>query len=231
MSRSRGRHGQPRPPVLPDTPEGDYTGESQRQYPGPLPDNSPIPGGAAGGVHITNQPTVRQRVPIPDARDEFRGIMAHGVPPDEHTTEEHAQRERGPNAVKVPRPAYEKQPEAVSPVPVYIVEGGGGGRPLRSSSPLNLTVQASTGEPVRLCGRDPGRARVLLLNEDTASNCRIAVRPSDLVNGGGALLSWATNSYLTLHTQDELYALSVTSSSLVVSVIQEFEIQGAGARS
>ena len=101
--------------------------------------------------------------------------------------------------------------------------GQGGGDVFLSSSPRHLTVAASTGaDPTRLCGRNPRRNRIGLLNEDTATNARFAQRPSDLVNGGGALLPWPNSAYLWLETQDELYAQS-TGAAVIVSVIEEFE--------
>jgi hypothetical protein len=76
---------------------------------------------------------------------------------------------------------------------------------------------------VRLCGRDPNRVDIRLLNESTSSDIRFATRPADLATGGGALLPWPSNSYLHLATQDELYAISADTGSPKISVIQTFE--------
>src|SRR5690349_4058439 len=89
MGRAAGKKNSPRG-MDPTSREGHYIGAS------PLmsqdQDKSPIPG---GNHHITNQPTVRQHVPVPEARPEYRGIMEHGVPAESITTRERADRERG----------------------------------------------------------------------------------------------------------------------------------------
>jgi hypothetical protein len=181
---------------------------------------SPIPGGRE---HIANAPSVRQQIPIPDARPEITDLNAHGVPHGTATTRERAELERGPNTVhqrafSAPTPLVDRP----SPIPVYMVQDA---RPevLRTAAPHNFKLQASTGEPVRLCGRDLTRSAVWILNESTSSDIRFGQRPADLGNGGGALLPWPSNSYLKLETQDELYGISKDSGTPVISVIQVFE--------
>jgi hypothetical protein len=224
MSRGAGRkQNVPRQPE-PGTPEGDDIGMSERQD----PSGSPIPGLTG---NIINYETVRQAPAVPDETfDEYRGMMAHGVPNDSETTEERALMERdGTLAQHQPMSAPVPYVPRVrpTPVPVYLVEEGAAGNSFISAAPRNITVPPATGslaaDPARLCGRDPKRTKILLLNEDTANNIRFAQRPSDLVNGGGALLPWPTNSYLRLETQDELFALAIGTAPVVVSVIQEFE--------
>lgn len=217
MGRAHGKHTPRQPTYDPDTPEGREIGRTGRQE-GPKSD---IPGGIN---HLKNEPTVRQKVPITTPGIEYAGIMAHGVPPYPITTEDRATAERGgPNHVKTTPPKYQKLPDPVTPVPVFIVEEAGGENTFRSSAPHHFTVPANTSDPVRVCGRDLTRSRLLLLNEDTATNIRFAQTPGDLVAGGGALLPWPTNSYLTLQTQDEIWVLSAGTGTPLISVIQEFE--------
>jgi len=166
---------------------------------------------------------VRHPVPIAEPRGEYRGVNAHGVAPGSHTTRERAEFMRGPNDAKPLTPQHSDAPRRPDPVPVYLVERGEGPAVVRSNSPRNFLLQAQSGEPVRLCGVDPARRRVGLLNESTSSNIRFAQRYSDLVNHGGALLPWPANSYTWLDTQDELYAISDDTGTPRISVIAEFE--------
>src|SRR5487761_569 len=77
MSRASGRKGQPaRPPVL----GTDLPADKQAGY---GIDDRDIPGGQ---THLVNYPTVTQKVPTAEPLDEFRGMMAHGVPPKEAET-------------------------------------------------------------------------------------------------------------------------------------------------
>lgn len=212
--RARGKH-TPRGLGAPNTPEGDGIGASDRMQPEP----SPIPGGR---VHLENGPTIRQRTPVPDSPPEIKDLNAHGVQPGDHTARERAEVQRGPNAVRPLVPTYSAPAIEPVPVPVRIVEQRS---PviLRAAAPHSITVQASSGEPVRLCGQDPNRVDILLLNESTSSDIRFSDRQSTLVAGRGALLPWPGNSYLRLATQDELWAISADSGTPSVSIIQEFE--------
>jgi hypothetical protein len=195
----------------PDTPEGSYIGVSDHQIPG-------------GQNHIVNPVTTRQKVPVAARRPEFRGMMAHGVdaPAGHHDRDIHDQAKA---AVPDHLPAAEK----IHPIPVIVVAQAGGEETILAASPRHFTLQASTGEPVRICGIDRTRVQVQLLNEyagtsgSATGNIRFAQRETDLVGGGGALLPWVANSYLKLQTQSELYAISADSSTPVISVIQEFE--------
>lgn len=217
MTRAAGKH-RVRPPIIdPDSGEGREIGMSDRMQGDP----SPIPGGKQ---HIVNASATRQRTPVPDSRPEITDLNAHGVDPGTHTSRERAETMRGPNSVhRTPPPTFappEKRPE---PVPVYLVEEGSAPRVLRTSAPHSITLQASTGEGVRLCGQDQNRTVVRLLNESTSSDIRYAQGPRDLNNGGGALLPWPNNSYLNLVTQDELWAISADSGTPRISIVQEFE--------
>lgn len=220
MSRAQGKH-TPRPPVIvevdPNSPEGHQLGLSDRMQGA----TSPIPGGRQ---HISNAPTVRQDVPITAPRDEIRYDIAHGVTPGSATTRERAEMERGPNTAHSHDnpPHLEGGKERPTPVPVYIVADEDSDV-LRTAAPHNFTIPGTGNDPVRICGRDLTRTEVMILNESTAQNIRIAQTLADLTNGGGALIPWPTNSYITIKTQDELYGLSTSSTAATISVIQVFE--------
>jgi hypothetical protein len=224
MGRASGRKNLPRAPQ-PGTPEGDEIGLSARQDPA----GSPIPGLTG---NIVNYETVRREPPIGDPLPEFRGMMAHGVPPEDSTTEERATMEREGTLAQHRPPTPPQHPKPVvrpTPVPVYLVEEGSGGEAYLTASPRHISVPgilatgANAADPVRLCGKDAKRNRIGLLNEDTANNVRFAQRPSDLVAGGGSLLPYPSNTYLWLETQDELFAYAVGSASVILSIIDEFE--------
>lgn len=214
MSRAHGKHSRRTPEAVavdPQSPEGRQLGMSPRTQGVP----SPIPGGRP---HISNAPTVRQQVPVPDAPPEVRDLNAHGVPPGSATTRERAEIERGPNTVHRDQPRHHPAKSVPAPVPVYVVQDDRN-QVIRSAYPHHFLAPA-TGEPVRLCGRDPGRTAVLLLNEDSSNGVRFAQRQSDLNAGGGALLPSAMSSYLRIDTQDELYGISATGTAATLSVIQ-----------
>lgn len=221
MSRAKGRTGRQREPkvedIAPDSPEGRQLGLSNRVQGHP----SPIPGGRP---HISNSPAVRHSVPTPPSDAEIGMGNAHGVIPGSHTNAERADAERGPNTVHMtmPKPQHHPPRERPAPIPVYVVQDDRNNI-LRSAAPHNFTVPANTGEPVHLCGQDHTRTEVMLLNESTTTNVRIAQSIADLNNGGGALLPWPTNSYTKVSTQDHLYAISATGTAATVSVIQVFE--------
>lgn len=219
--RARGKH-TPRGISAPAVPEGgdlgaqgDGIGASSRMQAEP----SPIPGGK---VHLENAPTIRQRTPVPDSPAEIKDLNAHGVTPADHTARERAEFQRGPNAVRPIVPAYSAPAAEPVPVPVRVVQQRS---PVivRFAAPHSITLQASTGEPVRLCGQDPNRVDILLLNESTSSDIRFATRQAELTAGNGALLPWPGNSYLRLTTQDELWAISADTGTPRVSIIQTFE--------
>lgn len=219
MSRANGRkQRQPtQDDVKPNTPEGRQFGISDRVQGHP----SPIPGGQK---HVANAPAVRHTVPVPPSEPETHMGNTHGVAPGSHTNADRADAMRGPNTVHstMPKPRPHQVHERPQPIPVFVVENAHDDV-LRSAAPRNLTVPANTAEPVRLCGRDSSRYEVMLLNESTTTDIRIAQRMSDLNAGGGALIPWPANSYTKIRTQDELYALSASGTAATVSVIQVFE--------
>jgi hypothetical protein len=214
MTRAHGRKGTGRPAgVTPE--EAKDIGLSDLQN----PEGSPIPGLTG---NIKNLAVTRQRPAVPDdTLAEHRGWLAHGVKPDDHTPHERAMHERGGEQRKTtPKLGHDTPPPP--PVPVVIMDGPVS-KSFISASPRHITVPPNSGaDPVRLCGRSH-RLRIGLLNEDTATNIRFATRPSDLGNGGGALLPYVTNSYSWYQTQDELYAVTTSSSlSVTLSIIEEY---------
>jgi hypothetical protein len=221
MSRAKGRQNPPRQPkaedIAPDSPEGRQLGMSPRMQGHP----SPIPGGRQ---HLRNAPAVRETVPTPASGPDVDWGNAHGVPVGTHTHAERADAERGPNTVHatMPRPQHHPVREKPAPIPVFVVQDARD-EVVRTAAPHNFTVPANTSDPVRVCGRDTGRTEVMILNESTAQNIRIAQRPADLTNGGGALIPYPSNSYVTIKTQDELWALSTAGTAATISVIQVFE--------
>lgn len=208
--------------VDPESMEGRAAGASRRTQGVP----SPIPGGRP---HIGNHPAVRREPPIPAPQREYRGIMEHGVPDESYTTAERADMERGgPNDTHTHGPHHTRAPrERPLPVPVIVVQPAGGPDVFLTAGAISRTMPANGGEPVRLCGRDPKRSRLLLLNEDASHHVRFAQRQADLISGpgggGGALLPKGMTSYLTLVCQDELWAWSADSGTPAVSIIQEYE--------
>lgn len=217
MTRARGKHTERHVPGVSEfdeDPERRDVGASSRTQGVP----SAIPGGRP---HLTNPPSVRHAVPVADSKPEVRGVNAHGVLPDSHTSRERAEFMRGPNDLKPIIPHY-RLPEPREPVvPVRIVEAAS--TTLRSAAPRHFALNASTGEPTRLCTIDRQREEVLILNEDASSNVRFALIPGALVGGGGALLPKAMTSYLKVPTQDELWAISADTGTPIVSVIQVFD--------
>lgn len=228
MGRASGRKNTPRNPQLfGDTPEARDIGESPLQDPA----GSPIPGLTG---NIVNYETVRQRpatVQPNESFDEYRGMMAHGVPNDSETTNQRALHEQGPlladQRTEVKLHQAQVRP---APIPVYQVEPEGGPRVFRSASPRALTVTAYDKDAVRVAGWNPRRNRIGFLNEDGTTAIRVAKRITDLSgitstnSHFGSLLPANTTSYIWLETQDELFAVNVTSgTSVTLSIIEEFE--------
>lgn len=174
-----------------------------------------LPGGL---THVVNPETHPHKPPgVPERPADYHKY--HGVPSDDGAYET-------PDATvgSAPRPA--PLPELHDAVPVYMVEGPGKGKVRRSTGCDSILVGPSGTEPDRLCNRDDRRTQIHLLNEDAATNVRVGSR-SELAEGRGAMLPAVTNSYLKLETQEELWALTVsTTASARVSVIIETEVPG-----
>jgi hypothetical protein len=80
-----------------------------------------------------------------------------------------------------------------------------------------------------VCGRNENRVEIQLLNEDTATDIRFATTLVQLAAGSGALLPWPANSYLTIKTQGELYAIGASGSGTPrLSIIEVFEQDEVG---
>lgn len=167
--RGIGSKGNGREPAFdPDSPEGRDIGASKLTQGVP----SPIPGGR---THIANAATVRQRTPVPDAKPEYRGTLAHGVPPGSYTTRERADAMRGnPNHHEPLRPHYtDPNPDLPLPVPVYVVEPGQGSRPLFTLASDVFTVPVTGSAPIRIAARDATRSHILLMVETAAGTAAV----------------------------------------------------------
>jgi len=228
MTRARGKHTD-RAPVVADSGEGRDIGMSGRL----VSDKSPIPGGR---THILNQETVRQNVPVPVPELEYGGIMAHGVPPGPGTTQERAHVEQGPNTVKPITPRYAKAPDVPAPIPVYIVPVAAGRRPLGTMAGDSFTVPAAGSDPIRIAGRDKTRTTIMILCETAPGanftaprGIRVDHEVGNLTSGRGALVPTGASSYQKFDGfQDELFAVSTDAQPVVVSVIYQYEVAGAG---
>lgn len=231
MSRSEGRRGPRTPSVDPEAPESRGIGASDRTQGVP----SPIPGGRP---HLTNHPSTRQDVPRPAPRGEYRGVMAHGVHPGSATTGDRADMMRGPNDLEQPVPRYTHPREPVRPVPVYIVAETAGPKPLRTAVGRHITVPGFNADPVCICGVDPNRTKIRLMNTDASNTIRIAGDLTALIQDqaaatarsiGGALLNKGMVTYQDIETQDELWAVTQHASATVtLEIIMETSIPGAG---
>lgn len=209
--------------VDPDSPTGREYGMSSRVQGAP----SPIPGGKD---HISNAIAFRHKVPAPAPAD-FTDLPVdnlHGVPPGTGNEYSRAQLVRGKLANKSgPDQYYTPLPDPVRPIPVFVVENIDKGPVYRSASPRNVPIPVTGQQPVTLCGRDPKREEVLLLNE-SATTLRFGQNYNDVANGNGALLPASMGSYLRLKTQDTLYAVSTSSTAATLSIIQVFDTEGTG---
>jgi len=164
----------------------------------------------------------------------YDGVMAHGVPIDVENPPNHGritptpQARHGHEASDIPRhEVIETEPD---PVPVYIVQRAGGGKGKLATATDSRTAPVAGSDPVRLTSQDLRRTRVALLNEsgDSGHDFRFSTSLADLAMGKGALVSHLSHSYLWLHTQDDLYAVSVDTTAVAVSVLQEYELPGGG---
>lgn len=172
MSRAAGRKSNiPRQPV-PGSPEGDEIGLSERQD----PSGSPIPGLTG---NISNYETVRQRPATGDESfDEYRGIMAHGVPNDDETTTERADAVRGGrlDQHRPPSPPqFGTERPAPPAIPVYLTTPASGGRPLGTIATAKISIPAAgTADPVRIAGRDLDRMDMYVMVETAAGSTSVS---------------------------------------------------------
>lgn len=233
MGRASGRKNTtPRQPV-PGSPEGDEIGVSARQD----PSGSPIPGLTG---NIGNYETVRQKPATPDGTfDEYRGMMAHGVPNGSETTTERADAVRGSRLDQHRPPSPPKLgTDRPSPpaIPVYLTTPASGGRPLGTISTAKITVPGAGVDPVRIASRDGDRTDMYLMVETAAgaagaapTGIRIDKMVSNLSAGYGALIRAGGASYQKLDgLEDELFAISNDGSACTVSVMYLYSAPAAG---
>ena len=227
MSRAQGKKA-PRVPFLDDLAAILEPGKDRPQTEGErreegIGDERDIPGGISH--NDANPAVVRQNVGSKPAEWRYRKDLAHGVPPDEAGHHDRDGDHLQPRGGQSGRPKYEQATSKPLPVPVYIVEEAGGRDAVKTASPRSQTCPASTAaEPIRLCGINPRRVRIALLNEDTATDIRFGHDLAALAAGTGALLPWPMNSYLWLDTQDELFAIGASGSGTPkISIIEVFQ--------
>jgi hypothetical protein len=221
VSRAQRKHG----PREPTAEELAYIGADIEQ-PGPQRD---IPGGL---THLRNPQVVPQKVPVKETPPYYRGIMAHGVPPEMHAPHERDD-PRLTGGVRRPAPPTKLPAPPPSPVPVYIVEPGSAAHVRDRSAMRHITVPAAGNPPVTVCGMDPRRSLVQLLNEDATHHARfgrlgdLAFDAQNQVVSGGARLPAGSTSYIVVKTSDQLFAVSESSTPVLLSIILEFETSGA----
>lgn len=232
MGRAAGKNGPRRGVIeqlLDDLAGGDGGGqtEGERRQEG-IGAERVIPGGLN---HLANPPVRRQAVPVPATEYPFsNAILAHGVEPEGHMHERDprltgGQRGEAP-VTPPPRPLQ-------TPVPVTIVEKPWRDRPQAACDARRVTAPAAGSEPVMICGANPARSLVQLLNEDSSHHARfgqLADLTYDVQNGviaGGARIPAGASTYLVFKSQDELYLTSETSNNPVVSLILESEEPGS----
>jgi len=216
MTRGHGKRTQRTATIEPGTDAGRNIGLSDRQS----ADGSPIPGGRP---HLGNHPTVRQSTPTPAPRPEFRGVMAHGVPPGPGTAHERAEAMRGPNSARDPRPKFQtpSDPPPPPPVPVYEVTAPGSVAEIRGGSFRRYTVNATGGEPTHLLPENPKRVEFQIINESATSNILLAHSRGDTGQVTSVcLLPKGMTGYLKLVIQDDIWAISADTGTPTVSIIE-----------
>lgn len=198
-----------------DQPGAEETGDlDSREFGVPQAD---IPGGKRHWVSpqaVPREPVRRGERP-PDYH------KYHGVPPTEpgqYVTPPTEDQDTG-------RPRQASEPKFDVAVPVYIQQSPHKGPVKRIVACDSITVPVSTTEPIRVCGSDPDRVTLQILNEDQATDIRFGTR-SDCIEGRGAMLTHFSNSYFEVKaSQDELFALTTsTSATARMSVVLTTEI-------
>lgn len=189
--------------IAPDSGEGRQIGLDDREIPGGL-------------EHIGNAETHQDKVEVPASR-QTPSINMHRVEddnPDAHYAKPKAGRD-------TPR----RKPEPIVPelhsVPVYVVEQPGKVAKHRQAFADNMTVHilSDAVDIQQICGRDASRVEVRILNEDPNNDIRFSHDRGILLEGRGSLLWHGTNSYTTIPTQDELYAVAVTADCLMSIIL------------
>lgn len=225
MTRGKGKNvTRTTPAPEPNTAAGRDIGLSDRQ----TGDRSPIPGGRP---HLSNAPSVRRSVPTTAPRPEFRGVMAHGVPPGPGTAHDRAESMRGPNSAHDPRPRFSDAGNPPPPpVPVYVVQKPNSHAPILGFAPRRYVVPAAGSEPIHLVGKNSDREELLLLNEDANhaiffSNEKASVQQAANLPAGETATSVGTlpkgmTGYLKLPTQGDVWVVSADSGTPVICALE-----------
>jgi hypothetical protein len=227
VSRAAGKHG-PRWVGLDElfgTSAADGQSEGARREEGATEDERVIPGGIP---HHGNPPVKHPPVPVPEREWPYRrALLAHGVPPDG----KHSDRDPRLSGGQRGKAKTEPPPAPLqTPVPVVIVEKPWRDRPQAITDTRRITLPAASAEPVMICGANQTRSLVQLLNEDTTHQARfgqledLIYDAQNTVVTGGARIPAGASGYTVFRSQDELYAISETSSTVVISVILESEV-------
>lgn len=235
MGRAAGRKGTARDPLaevvsalgLGGLADDDGGGEGQRREEG-IGEPRDIPGGKN---HQANPPVEHEPAPYKDPGWQYRrSNLAHGVPPDEAGYYERdprlASRQEGGSG------PLHKDVDLPSAVPVYIVERTAGKRPEAFADARKYTCPAAGSEPIMVAPASTARTLVQLLNEDSTHQARFGQLDDltyDTQNGiitGGARLPAGASGYTVFRSQDAVYAVSETSSTVAISVILESQLRG-----
>lgn len=184
-----------------------------------------IPGGREHLINPTVPPPTAPNANPP--RNQFRGILGHGVPPDG----QHYDRPQGVTG-RPPRPAPPPKHAPVA-VPVVIVEDSDAARTIKRLFTDKFTVPSLANQPegVRVASIDRERTFLRLLNETPVAGNPVGIRfgsLADITSGKGALLPPAMTNYLTFETHDELFATSADANTNTLSVVIETETKGVG---
>ena len=203
--------------------------EGERREEG-IGDERDIPGGKNHLANPESDPPPGYGKP---AEWRYRKDLAHGVDPDEaghHDRDGQHGRPAGGQSGKAP---LEGEKNLALPVAVYIVERPGGSRARATAAMRRVTLPAAGSEPVTVCSASESRVFVQVINEDSTHNCRIG-NLEDLAYDfqtssfyGGARLPAGASGYTVFRTKDQVFGVSETSSTVVISVILEDEITGA----
>lgn len=209
------------------------------RYPDPLPGKLPHILHAAQALPAQSPP-----LDVGPARPAYGGMMAHGVPaPVEHGGRPAPKPEHATALMANRVPESYQPPPRPSPVPVYLVPEGAGARPLKRVATKQVLVPGPSTAgapaiPAQVCGKDPRRTTVRLMNETPAGATGVPMRVlTDQVStvpaaaGGsveGSLLPAGMTSYQDFQTQDELFVVvdpnSVGTAAAYLSVIIEYSV-------
>ena len=125
-------------------------------YPDPLP---------GGHDYAAKDVVTPQRVNVPPPQPYYAGGMAHGVASPAPHDGRIAPKGHDQHAIRGENEAVPKVGRfKIDPVPVYITEPGAGVHPLSRASFRQISIVPGN-DPVPIVERNPGRERILLLNE------------------------------------------------------------------